>query len=255
MFETVTYAFLQSDLMGKLIVIGLLITSVYVWCLMICKAFDMYEINKSCRQFRKAFDKGRTSPLAISQDVENYSGPLPELCRVALAELQMILHLSPADQLILTRHRILTRKLTDDEIEKIRSSMNRAVSVQIQYLEDKLTVLGSIVALSPMAGLFGTVWGVMATFIGIAKAGRPELMAIAPGISGALLTTVAGLLVAMPSLIGNNLIIAQMQDIISNMDTFVEEFISSLRLEETKIPELQSATTAPAGSSSSQGEN
>jgi len=253
MFETVIYAFVQSDLMGKLIVLGLLFASVYVWCLMISKAFDMFEINKACRQFRRAFDKGRTSPLAISQDVENYSGPLPELSRVALAELQMILHLSAADQLILTRHRILTRKLTDDEIEKIRSSMNRAVTVQIQQLEAKLTILGSIVALSPMAGLFGTVWGVMATFIGIAKAGRPDLMAIAPGISGALLTTVAGLLVAMPSLIGNNLIIAQMQEIISNMDTFVEEFISSLRLEETKIPESRPAVTVLPGSS--QGEN
>ncbi|NLF92606.1 MAG: hypothetical protein GX564_01860, partial [Oligosphaeraceae bacterium] len=71
--------------------------------------------------------------------------------------------------------------------------------------------------------------------------------------SGALLTTVAGLLVAMPSLIGNNLIIAQMQEIISNMDTFVEEFISSLRLEETKIPEPRPAATELPGSS--QGEN
>ncbi len=242
MFETVTYAFVQSDWMGKLIVVGLLVASVYVWCLMINKAFEMRAINKACRHFRQAFEKSRTSPLAISQDVENFSGPLPELSRVALAELQMILHLTAAEQLILTRHRILTRKLTGDEIEKIRSSMNRSVSVQIQQLEAKLTILGSIVTLSPMAGLFGTVWGVMLTFIGIAKAGRPDLMAIAPGISGALLTTVAGLLVAMPSLIGNNLIIAQMQEIISNMDTFVEEFISSLRLEETKLPETRTAS-------------
>lgn len=241
MFETLTYAFVQSDVMGKSIVVLLLSASVYVWCLMISKAFDMYELNKSCRQFRQAFDKGRTSPLAISQDVENYSGPLPELSRVALTELQIILQLSTAEQMILTRHRLLTRKLSSDEIDKIRSSMNRAMTVQIQQLETKLSILGSIVAVSPMAGLFGTVWGVMVTFIGIAKAGRPDLMAIAPGISGALLTTVAGLSVAIPSLIGNNVIISQMQNIISNMDTFVEEFISSLRLEETKIPESHSS--------------
>ena len=50
MFETVTYAFAQSDLMGKFIVVVLLFASVYVWCLMINKIFDMHEINKSCRQ-------------------------------------------------------------------------------------------------------------------------------------------------------------------------------------------------------------
>ena len=100
-----------------------------------------------------------------------------------------------------------------------------------------MSTLGTIVAMSPMLGLFGTVWGVMLTFIGIAKVGRPDLMAIAPGISGALLTTVAGLMVAIPSLIGNNYIMFLLQTIDVSMDTFCEDFITSLRLEETKLPQ------------------
>ena len=93
-------------------------------------------------------------------------------------------------------------------------------------------MMTNIVSVSPLLGLFGTVWGVMMTFIGIAKVGKPDITAIAPGISGALLTTVAGLFVAIPSLVGNNFIIWYIDKINRDMEIFIEDFITSLRLEE-----------------------
>ena len=131
-------------------------------------------------------------------------------------------------------------------MDKIRSTMNRALNIQTLILEDRLVFLSTIVSLSPFLGLFGTVWGVMATFIGIALTGTPELSAIAPGVSGALLTTVAGLVVAIPSLIGNNAIVSSVQATMVEMETFVDDFLASIRLEDADKPSARvNVMTAP----------
>ncbi len=237
MLDTVLYAFVQSDRMGQIIVIGLIGFSTYAWCIMLQKIFSLVEIRKFCQQFRRAFEAANYSPLAMANTLAQFNGPLKEMCSAGLEELKNILQRDGGGQWISFRHCLLSRKLTSDEIDKIRSTMNRIMSSHTLQMEDRMSTLGTIVAMSPMMGLFGTVWGVMLTFIGIARAGRPDLMAIAPGISGALLTTVAGLMVAIPSLTGNNYIMFLLQTIDVSMETFCEDFITSLRLEETKLPQ------------------
>lgn len=254
MIDTVIYAFVQSDLMGQLIVIGLLVISTYAWCVMLQKIFALTEIRRSCKQFRRTFETANYSPLTMANSLQHLHGPLKEMCEAGLDELKKILQRDGDAQRLAFRHCILSRKLTDDEIDKISSTMNRIMSNHLLQMEDKMVALGTIVAMSPMLGLFGTVWGVMLTFIGIAQVGRPDLMAIAPGISGALLTTVAGLLVAMPSLIGNNYIMHLLQTIEVTMETFCDDFITSLRLEETKLPQQQ-VSGKPAAEPHEQGDS
>ena len=93
-------------------------------------------------------------------------------------------------------------------------------------------LLGTIVSISPFLGLLGTVWGVMLAFIGMAQKGRPDIGVIAPGVSGALLTTVVGLVVAIPSVIGNNFILSDVEKTTVEMGNFVENFIALVKLEE-----------------------
>ena len=236
MIETVLYAFWQSDRMGQAIVIVLLLVSAYAWCLMLHKISSLLEIRRHCNKLRQAFEQASYSPLSIANTLQQYQGPLKEVCEAGISELKKILQ-RDGSQGLSFRHCLLSRKLTDDEIDKIRSTMNRVVTTHSLRMQERMPTLGSIVSMSPMLGLFGTVWGVMLTFIGIARVGRPDLMAIAPGISGALLTTVAGLLVAMPSLVAYNSLVALQDAIEVSMDTFTEDFISSLRLEETKLPQ------------------
>lgn len=231
MLDTVLYAFMQSDGMGKGIVIFLGFGSLFAWYIMIQKAASILSIKRSCMQFQQDFADANSSPLYIAGNLHNYSGPLRDICAGGMSTLIDILQLDNAGVQALIRQGVLPRQLSADEFDKIRSSMQM---VQYRYtleMEENLTLLGSIVSLSPYLGLFGTVWGVMATFIGIAKVGRPDLMAIAPGISGALLTTVAGLMVAIPSLLGNNCIASVVQTTIVQMDAFVDSFITSLKLE------------------------
>lgn len=231
MWETVSYAFMKSDAMGKGIVILLGMLSMWSWSIMIRKVVDVRNIRQNCKAFQEDFAAANSSPLSIAGSLNKYSGPLREICAEGLSALTDILQLDNAGVQILIRQGVMPRQLSPDEFDKVRNAMQMVQSRYNLLLEDNLTMLGSIVALSPYLGLFGTVWGVMATFIGIAQVGRPDLMAIAPGISGALLTTVAGLMVAIPSLLGNNYIASTVQVTIVEMDAFVDSFITSLKLE------------------------
>ena len=89
--------------------------------------------------------------------------------------------------------------------------------------------LATAVSMSPMLGLLGTVWGVMESFIAMAQKGMVNLQAIAPGIAGALLTTVIGLLVAIPSAIGYNMLASRVRTLSVQMDNFADEFMAEVQ--------------------------
>jgi biopolymer transport protein ExbB/TolQ len=126
-------------------------------------------------------------------------------------------------------------KLSAAQFEAIEAVLERAVSHQIQELEKRIGFLGTLVSLSPFCGLFGTVWGVMMAFCGIAAAGKADFTALAPGVAGALLTTVAGLVVAIPSLVGYNILNGTIRNLTVAMDNFTEEFMVELKLEQLAI--------------------
>jgi biopolymer transport protein TolQ len=105
--------------------------------------------------------------------------------------------------------------------------MEREVGEQALKLEDRMTVLATAVSGAPFLGLLGTVWGVMDTFSGIALAGHPDLAAMAPGVSGALITTVTGLLVAIPAMFGYNFLVVTLRAMTVELDNFAAELASS----------------------------
>lgn len=244
LFEILRYAFFQSDLVGQAIVVLLFFMSLYAWGLMIDKGFGVWAVRKSCKKFLRVYERIK-SPVGMGQHLDEVDGPLKEIASAGIRELFAVCDIHPDRQSAFFRHCHLPRELNSAEMDKIRSTMNRATNDQVQILEERLVHLSTIVSLSPLLGLFGTVWGVMATFIGIAQTGTPELSAIAPGISGALLTTVAGLLVAIPSLMGNNAIVSSVQATIAEMDTFVEDFLASIRLEDADKPSARANVPPP----------
>jgi biopolymer transport protein ExbB/TolQ len=89
-----------------------------------------------------------------------------------------------------------------------------------------MNVLTMAVSGAPFLGLLGTVWGVMDAFGGIAASGSANLAAMAPGVSGALITTVTGLLVAIPAMFGYNFLVTSIRGIIVEMDNFAAELAS-----------------------------
>ena len=124
------------------------------------------------------------------------------------------------------------RALSDAEIGVLRSTMEQAVEEQLLILDKRSLFLATAVSASPFLGLFGTVWGITLAFTNLAIMGKADIQTLAPGVSGALLTTVIALIVAIPSLVGYNMIGAFVRKLTVKLDNFVEEIASRLKIEQ-----------------------
>ena len=229
--QIVITAFGTSDAIGKGIVVLLGLVSVVAWSIMTNKFISVWSSASSTSKFLKRYDTVR-SALGMGLYLEELSGPLKNICKSGLDELFGICNINERNGEQFLRKGVLPRRLTQAELDKIKSTMNRTVNSEALSLDSSLGLLSVFVTASPFCGLLGTVWGVMATFSNIASSGLIEIKLIAPGISGALLTTVAGLIVAIPTVCANTLINSMVNSLNLKMDIFVEDFLTSLRLEE-----------------------
>ena len=118
--------------------------------------------------------------------------------------------------------------LSDQSINAIRATIDATLVREMQRLNSKMVLLTIAIAGGPFLGLLGTVVGVMITFAAIAAAGDVNVNAIAPGIAAALVATVAGLAVAIPALFGYNYLASRIKDLSSDMQVFVDEFITKI---------------------------
>ncbi len=118
--------------------------------------------------------------------------------------------------------------LSANSIAAIRSSLDAGLVREIQRLNKSMVLLTIAISGGPFLGLLGTVVGVMITFASIAEAGNVNVNAIAPGISAALVATVAGLVVAIPALFGYNYLNSRIRDGIADMQVFVDEFVTRM---------------------------
>ena len=112
--------------------------------------------------------------------------------------------------------------LSLNQLETLRAVVDRNVADEALVLESQMGLLATAVSAAPFLGLLGTVWGVMDAFSGMANSGNAALNAVAPGISGALLTTIVGLIVALPSMVGYNLLSSHIRRISVQMDNFAQ---------------------------------
>lgn len=235
-FTVIRDAFWQSDLIGRWIVIILGVLSAVSWSIMLYRGGFVNSWKNKCRAFRQLFET-KGSALDLGYGLDENEGPLQAICDAGFKALREVLEISEDEYRRMLRHGVLPRTLSSAELEKIRLSMIRCSNRLRVILTEHMVWLATIVSMAPFMGLFGTVWGVMMTFVELAAAGgqKADLSQLAPGVSGALLTTVAGLLVAMPAVCGNNYIVNSMELVLSDMDAFVDDFIAQLRLEDGSI--------------------
>jgi biopolymer transport protein TolQ len=106
--------------------------------------------------------------------------------------------------------------------------MRAALAKEQALLEKHLPFLATVASVSPYIGLFGTVWGIMNSFRGLAGSSQATLSAVAPGISEALIATAIGLFAAIPALIAYNKFISESDSLVSSMEGFKEEFSAVL---------------------------
>ena len=231
--QILVYSFSQSDAMGKFIVLLLCAASIWAWTVSISKWIEVSRLHRGCQRFMALYNRIHgNSPLLIGAHLNTLQGPLKEICRSGIAEICKIMAIPPEQQAKFVSGTAMPRRLTPEEIDKVRSTMTQTADMISLSMDADNKWFSILITISPYLGLFGTVWGVMATFIAIARQGKIEITAIAPGISGALLTTVAGLFVAIPAVFFNAFINDNINKTNQHMDTFIDTFISSLKLEE-----------------------
>jgi biopolymer transport protein ExbB/TolQ len=127
---------------------------------------------------------------------------------------------------ILARSR--TTKISIASFDAVKVVLEEAAAAEAMSLEKGMIVLSTAVAGGPFLGLLGTVWGVMETFAGIARAGSASLNAMAPGVAGALICTVIGLLVAIPAMFSYNFMVTTIRAITQELDGFASRLANQI---------------------------
>jgi biopolymer transport protein TolQ len=210
--------FLESGWVGKGIVIILLGFSVASWAIILVKYQYLRRSEKESREFMVKFRKTRAIPeLQKHAEAKKFS-PLATLFLEGSREADTIVKSLP------------NGRMTEDDRPSIEQEIDRALRVttqdEIAYLERYLAFLGTTGTVAPLLGLFGTIWGIMDSFYGIGLKGAGDIGALAPGLAGALVTTIAGLFVAIPTVVAYNYFAEKIRDIATRMDSFSLEFQS-----------------------------
>ena len=224
--DPLLFAFRESTLPGKLILLCLFVGSIFSWSVMVTKIRVLQYARRRTEEFLEQFRADR-QPLRMYEAGQEYDGaPVFEVYHAGCQEMTFhLLGSTEVDESFHSRLEI-AEKVSPAQLRAVSAVMDRAVGEEALRLESQLNLLSTAVSGAPFLGLLGTVWGVMDTFTGVAVAGKPNLAAMAPGVSGALVTTVTALLVAIPAMFGYNFILTSLRALIVQMDNFSAELES-----------------------------
>jgi len=223
--------FMGSNLTGKGIVMVQLASSVVAAAIIIGKNKELKGIAANSKRFLREFLLGR--------DVLDYyllrkKGVLTSLELIYDRTCERMVKLLDPD----VRRSVIGRQsgaenaaLSVREIELVRGTCEHTVQEEEIRIEHGMGMLATIVTASPMLGLLGTVWGVLDAFAMMGDKGTVLLSEIAPAISSALVTTVVGLLVAIPSAICYNNLAAKVRQLTTDMDGFADELLGRIACE------------------------
>lgn len=221
----------SSPISGKLIVIILVTASIFAWSVMVTKYRELIGAQRASRRFQLAFRR-EAHPLMLYLKRHTYpESPIYKVYEAGCLALGGELNQDRArgGDLLARGATFEGYSLNQLQIEVVRRATERSVADQALALESRMGFLATAVSASPLLGLLGTVWGVLDAFGAMAATGAANLSSVAPGISAALLTTVVGLLVAIPSAIGYNILASKIRELAVQMDNFAQEFVAELQ--------------------------
>ena len=223
------YVWDRATIEGKIIIVVLIGFSILAWSTMAAKAMQMRRARKLNQYFNTEF-RGQTKVLGIYDRRIQVDGcPLFAVYQEGCSELDNRLKLSDGEG--------RKKRTSLKAMEHVKRSLERAVAQESLKLESGLILLAIAVSGSPFLGLLGTVWGVMSAFGNVAMEGKADLQTLAPGVAAALITTVAGLLVAIPSMFGYNWLVHHLRVITVELDNFAQELVSKMEIEYLKDEE------------------
>jgi len=183
--------FLHADIVVKGVLLLLLAASVWSWAVIIDKLWRLAAVSRSAQSHEARAAAAHSAPELIAASGEPQAGDTAGL----------VLSAGWAESTAKTRP---TAETAGERRERIERAMRLVLNAELRRLEVRLPFLATLGSAAPFIGLFGTVWGIMRSFAGIAAANNTSLAVVAPGIAEALFATAMGLAAAIPAVVAYN---------------------------------------------------
>jgi biopolymer transport protein TolQ len=194
----------QTTPITRFVLAILLIFSLWSWAIILSKALLLRKINRESEKFWKIFRRGKSaSEISTALEALQFT-PLVPVFNAAAEKSGRV------------------------SAGALQRAVQRSASAALTRLEKRMNFLATTAAVTPFIGLFGTVWGVMTSFAGLANASTATLRAVAPGIADALIATAFGLFAAIPAVIAYNHFVYQIRNIGGQLDELQAEILSSI---------------------------
>ncbi|HSV69774.1 MAG TPA: protein TolQ [Methylibium sp.] len=208
---------LHASFVVQLVVVALLAVSLSSWTVIFGKLFGLKRVRALNEGFEREFWSGQNLQdlYADASKRADSAGPMNRIFASGMREFLKLRERRVAD----------AGALLDGARRAMRASFQR----ELDTVESHLSFLASVGSVSPYVGLFGTVWGIMHAFTGLANLQQVTLATVAPGIAEALVATAIGLFAAIPAVLAYNRFARDIDRIAIQMETFIEEFSNILQ--------------------------
>ena len=207
----------HASLVVQLVMLVLVAASIACWALIFQKYQQLRRAKQQSRSFEDDFWSGTSLAdlhLAAKQNSKQ-AGAMEQIFLAGMQEVQ----------------KLRERRITDSAslMEGARRAMRASFQREMDEAEANLSFLASVGSVSPYVGLFGTVWGIMHAFTGLASLQQVTLATVAPGIAEALVATAIGLFAAIPAVVAYNRFAHDIDRVANKLETFIEEFSNILQ--------------------------
>jgi biopolymer transport protein TolQ len=204
----------EADIVVQLILLLLVFFSVFSWAIIIFKSKTLKSAFRQSGRFLEAFHRSK-SLAEVNEAAKRLRGsPLAVIFLAGNKELAYQSKTKNEDG------------WTGEKTESLNRALLKASNAEVSRLEKMMFFLATTGSVSPFIGLFGTVWGIMISFIRIGAMRSASLQVVAPGIAEALIATAVGLFAAVPAVIAYNYFLGRIKDVIADMEDFSLEFLS-----------------------------
>ncbi|TLU71315.1 protein TolQ [Lichenicoccus roseus] len=204
--------FIQASVVVKLVMIGLVLASVWVWAIIFEKTISLRRANKQATAFEDRFWSGGSLDDLYETEGAKPAHPMAAVFGAAMGEWRRSARVKGVD---------LSRGSVQERVDR---AMGITVTRELERMERWMIFLASIGSVAPFIGLFGTVWGIMHSFSAIAAMHNTNLAVVAPGIAEALFATAIGLVAAIPAVLAYNKISSDLGRFAARLEAFGTEF-------------------------------
>lgn len=205
------------------VLVMLVAFSVICWAIIVYKWFVLYQAQGQSLDFLDVFWGSKRLDTIYSESDDLQRSPIANVFRAGYVELSKLQRGQQSGQ----NPEAMSQQLGG--IENVQRAMRRASNSEMTQLEKYVPFLATTASAAPFVGLFGTVWGIMKSFIGIKEAGSAGLNVVAPGIAEALIATAVGLAAAIPAVIAFNYFQNKIRLIHTEMDNFSNDFLNIVK--------------------------